>query len=171
MITPGLNNYGYGLVIDSQSGRKRIGHGGGINGFNTSMMHFPDQGVVAIALANQNTQAVGPITDNLAKLAFGETVQPRPLKTEIKLPASKMDELAGEYELRPGFILKMWRDSEKFMTQATNQGPVQAFPLSENKFFLKVVDAELEFERGADGRAVAVTLHQGGRDTKAARKQ
>lgn len=171
MTTPGLNNYGYGLVIDSPNGRKRIGHGGGINGFNTSMVHFPDQGVVTIALANQNTQAVGPITENLAKLAFGETIQPRPLKTEIKLPASKMDDLAGEYELRPGFILKMWRDGEKFMTQATNQGPVQAFPASENKFFLKVVDAELEFERGADGRAVAVTLHQGGRDMKAPRKQ
>jgi hypothetical protein len=33
-----------------------------------------------------------------------------------------------------------------------------------------VVDARLSFERDAAGKVIALTLHQGGRDTRAARR-
>ena len=137
MTTPGMNNYGYGLVIETKDGRKIIGHGGGINGFNTSMLRYQDQGVVAIALANQNTPATQPIADGLARLVLGEDVQPRPIRTEIKLPQSKLDALAGEYEIRPGFVLKVWRDGDRLMTQATNQQPVPASAIGESRFYVR----------------------------------
>ena len=170
MTSPGLSDYGFGLVIRNENGRKMIGHGGGINGFNTEMTRFPEQGVVAIVLSNQNTGATGQIAIGLARLAMGDDVKPRPLRTEIKLPAEKLDQLAGEYELRPGFSMKVWRDGERMMTQATGQGPAEIFAISDTRFFVKVVDAELEFERGSDGRATAMTLHQGGREIRAPKK-
>ncbi len=170
MTTPGKGDYGYGLVIQEKDGRKVIGHGGGINGFNTNMIRIPDQGVVSIALANQNTNAVGPITDNLARLYVGEKITPRNKREAIQISSTKFDELVGEYELQPGFVMKVFRDGEKFITQATGQGAIEIFAMSESRFFPKVVDAELEFERGPDGKAVALILHQGGRDMRAAKK-
>jgi hypothetical protein len=56
------------------------------------------------------------------------------------------------------------------MTQATGQPKFPIFAESEAKFFLKVVDAEVDFIRGADGVVTHLILHQGGRETKAARK-
>jgi CubicO group peptidase (beta-lactamase class C family) len=55
MFTPGLNNYGYGWVIEQRGGRRVIGHGGGIDGFNTHIYRYPEQDAVVIALSNVNT--------------------------------------------------------------------------------------------------------------------
>jgi hypothetical protein len=52
------------------------------------------------------------------------------------------------------------------MTKLTGQGKNQIFPQSETLFFLKVVDAQIEF--AADARSLV--LHQNGRATKAVRK-
>ena len=52
------------------------------------------------------------------------------------------------------------------MTQLTGQGKLPIFAQSETMFFLKVVDAQLEFAADAS----AVVLHQGGRSQKATRQ-
>jgi hypothetical protein len=44
----------------------------------------------------------------------------------------------------------------------------EIFPESRDRFFWRVVDAQATFERGPDGRATAVTLHQTGTNQKRA---
>jgi len=44
------------------------------------------------------------------------------------------------------------------------------YPESQTKFFLKVVDAEVEFVSDEKGQVNAVILHQGGQDHKGVRK-
>jgi hypothetical protein len=61
-------------------------------------------------------------------------------------------------------------EGNQLMTQATGQPRFPLFAESETEFFLKVVDAEVEFIRGARGEVTHLILHQGGRDTKAVRK-
>jgi len=39
------------------------------------------------------------------------------------------------------------------MAQATGQDKYQIFPESATKFFYKVVDAQIDFEKGKDGRS------------------
>jgi hypothetical protein len=56
------------------------------------------------------------------------------------------------------------------LTQATGQGPVEVFALNENQFFLKVVEAQLTFERDAAGKATAVKLLQGPVEVRGLRK-
>jgi hypothetical protein len=48
---------------------------------------------------------------------------------------------------------------------------VPIFAESETMFFPKVVDAEIEFFKNEKGQVTHLVLHQGGRDTKALRKQ
>jgi len=84
-------------------------------------------------------------------------------RRSIALDPKIFDKYVGEYELMPGFAIKFFRDGAKFMTQATGQEAVEIFAESETKFFLKVVDAQVEFLRDASGTVTGIVLDQNGR--------
>ena len=77
---------------------------------------------------------------------------------------------AGTYELSPTFSIVMTVEDGQLMTQATRQPKFPLFAESDTKFFLKVVDAQVEFFRDEKGTVTHMVLHQGGRDAKAPRK-
>jgi len=56
------------------------------------------------------------------------------------------------------------------MSEATGQTKLPLFPEAEGKFFLKAVDAQVDFVKDATGAVTHLVLHQGGRDTKGVRK-
>jgi len=60
-----------------------------------------------------------------------------------------------------GPVMLVTLEGNQLSTKLGNQQPVAIYPESETMFFLKVVDAELEFPKG-DGSEIM--LHQGGRD-------
>ncbi|MFP5287370.1 MAG: serine hydrolase, partial [Thermoanaerobaculia bacterium] len=85
----------------------------------------------------------------------------------VKVDPALYDAYAGEYELMPGFLLKITREGDQLFGQPTGQPKAELFPASETRFFLRVVEAGVEFQRGTDGRATGLVLHQGGRDVPA----
>lgn len=87
-----------------------------------------------------------------------------PDHVEISIDEAIFDQYAGEYELAPGFIIKVWREEKTFKAQATGQPFFEIFAESENKFFLKVVDAQIEFNKDESGTVTSMTLFQGGRE-------
>lgn len=91
---------------------------------------------------------------------------PSPRK-EVALDPKLYDRLAGDYELAPDFIITILRREGRLISQATGQPEVELFPESETRFFLKVVDAQVDFVLDASGRATGLVLHQGGRDMPA----
>jgi hypothetical protein len=48
-------------------------------------------------------------------------------------------------------------------------GKLEIFSEPPSSFFLRIVDASIRFEFAMDGKAVAVTLHQNGRNMPAKR--
>jgi len=79
MFTPVLNGYGYGWRIDRQFNRKRISHGGGINGFSTYISRFPEEKALVVVLSNYQNAPTGPIARDLAAVLFGEKYEiPKP---------------------------------------------------------------------------------------------
>ena len=100
-----------------------------------------------------------------------KTAEPLPQERQaIQLDPAIYDAYAGQYELAPDFVLSVTREGDQIFAQATGQSKLEIFPESETKFFFKVVDAQLEFVRGEDGKATAVRLYQGGRITEGKRK-
>jgi hypothetical protein len=75
----------------------------------------------------------------------------------------------GQYELQPGFIITFTREGNRLFTQATGQPKFEVFAESETKFFLKVVDAQVEFVADADGKVNKMILNQGGQTLEAKR--
>lgn len=83
-------------------------------------------------------------------------------RKEITLTEEQLDRMLGVYELEPGFQFTITREGTQLFMQATGQGRAEAFAVSETKFFFKVIDAQIEFAIGDDGRATVLTLFQGG---------
>ncbi len=88
---------------------------------------------------------------------------------EMTLPAEILDRYLGVYELQPGFKITITREGTQLKAQATGQPQFDVFPQSETRFYLKVVEAQIEFTVGADGNAESLTLFQGGQEMKAPR--
>jgi hypothetical protein len=148
-----------------------IDHAGGIEGFNTELAYYPADKLTVVVLSNLNGAAPQQIAASLAAVARGETVTLQSERKEITLDSQKLSRFVGAYQMGPGpAVMLITLDNNQLISQLTNQGPVPIFPKSENVFFPKVVDAELEFSgNDAEGRATQMTLHQGGRDVVAKR--
>jgi D-alanyl-D-alanine-carboxypeptidase/D-alanyl-D-alanine-endopeptidase len=87
----------------------------------------------------------------------------------VAVPQARLDALTGAYELAPGAILTVTRENARLYVQLTGQSRARLFAASPTEFFLRVVDAQLTFELGGDGKATAVTLHQNGQNLPAKR--
>ncbi len=83
-------------------------------------------------------------------------------REEITVNSETLKGYAGEYQLGGGVTLTVTaRDSQLFV-QATNQPAFPVFAMDPDRFFYKVVDAEIEFLRDDSGAVHALTLHQSG---------
>jgi CubicO group peptidase (beta-lactamase class C family) len=169
MTTPFKDDYAFGLIVRTTDGRKQMWHNGGIQGFNSSMAWYPESKTTVVVLANLNGQAADQMLPQLAAVAFGKDVQLTSERKAIKLPREQMASYVGTYQLAPKVKLMMTFDGDQMMTQLSGQQKLQVFPEADGKFFLKVVDAQLEFVKDANGKVTHVILHQNGRDQKAAR--
>lgn len=93
-----------------------------------------------------------------------------PDRVEIALDVKILQRYVGVYELQPGFDLSVTLQGGQLMAQATGQAMLPLFAESEFRFFLKAVDAQLEFAMGTDNRAVSLTLYQNGQIMPARRR-
>ncbi len=75
------SNYGLGWTIDEVNGRKRIGHGGSLNGFKSHFARFVEDGITVIVLTN--LAQVDP-----AELSKGIAAQYIPALAKTKAMAS-----------------------------------------------------------------------------------
>jgi CubicO group peptidase (beta-lactamase class C family) len=169
MFTPVKNDYAYGWTVATRSGRKEIGHGGGINGFQTQIDRYPDQDVCVVVLCNVVPGSPGKVAHDLAAIVLGEPYKLPAEHKVAKVAPEVFDAYVGRYEIRPGFILTVTRDGDRLMGEPTGQPKHELFPESETEFFLKVVDAQLTFVKDDKGKVTHAVLHQAGRDSKAKR--
>lgn len=170
MTTPFKDDYAFGLQVHTSHGHKTIDHGGGIEGFNTFLAYYQESKITVIALANLNGPAVGEISGKLATLAHGETIQLASERKEITISPKILETYVGTYELRPGVNIMITLAGDQLITQLSGQGKLPLFAESETMFFLKVVDAQVEFVKDEKGVVTYAVLHQYGRDQKAMRK-
>ena len=169
MTTPFKNDYALGVVVQTSKGQKVIQHAGGIDGFNTFLAYYPDDKMTVAVLANINGQTPNEIGTKLADLAHGGAVQLPSERKEIALPPATLEKYVGTYEFAPAVNLMVRLDGDHLTVQLTGQPQFPMFAESEMRFFLKVVDAQVEFVKDAAGAVTHAVLHQNGRDQRAAR--
>jgi tetratricopeptide (TPR) repeat protein len=118
-----------------------------------------------LALENYSKSLeLDPKNDN-ARRVIQRLEKPAP-SVDMKYP---LDAFVGRYQLAPGFVLSFFIEDGKLVSQATGQPKVGLTAESATEFAAIGVPARLAFHIGADGKATAVTLFQGGREMRAER--
>jgi CubicO group peptidase (beta-lactamase class C family) len=164
MTRPFLQNYAFGLSVETLSGRKVISHNGGIQGFNTNLTYYPDDKLTIVVLSNVNGPAPDELARKLAAVAHGEQVKLQTERKEITLDPKVLARHVGAYQMGPGMNMLVTLQNNQLFTKLGNQPDVAVYPESETMFFLKVVDAQVEFPD-----STRLILHQNGRDMPAMR--
>jgi len=83
---------------------------------------------------------------------------------EVAVEDAILETYAGKYELMAGFILTINKYDSQLKIQVPGQGEGTIIPISQNKFGLKGIDAQLTFNTNEAGEVVSMTLHQHGMD-------
>ncbi|MHA4847057.1 serine hydrolase [Flavitalea antarctica] len=160
--TPYKSKYGFGWSIDTLFGKRIVEHGGGIFGFNTFISRVPSENVVVIILNNVNTGGLDKIAHSLMAIIFQQPYEIPKEKKEVAVDEKILRDYAGDYELIPGFTLKISVHDNKLKVQPTGQPAYDLFAESETEFFMKIVEASATFVRGADGKVEKILWKQGG---------
>jgi len=85
-------------------------------------------------------------------------------RAPVTVDATVFDAYVGEYELAPGLMMRVFREGEKFMAQATGQDKVEIVAESETTFSALPVNAKLTFVKDSEGKVTSVRVNHGDRE-------
>jgi CubicO group peptidase (beta-lactamase class C family) len=168
-VGPGVA-YGYGWVLDTWQGHRRIWHNGGIDGFNSHLAMLPDEHLGFILLTNISESGlpqavVDAVFTNLVHQDKSSTPASGPTEaTSDKNPAGE----AGDYMLQLGenklALTVKYRDGRLY-AQASGQPEFTMKLVGDRRYTLEPPappQVFLQF-RGAASKQPELTLEQGGR--------
>lgn len=148
---------GLGWHITQGEGPTIIWHNGGTGGYRSFIGFTADSTAGVVVLSNSN--------ESVDDIGFHLLDPSRPLR-EVRIPVgvseATLERYVGRYELRPGFVIQIRLRDGALTAQASGQPELRLFPASSTRFFLAVVDAEIEFPADEDEEVSELILHQNG---------
>ena len=177
MLTPATpSGYGLGILAvpyrgpaPDLQGTRVVWHNGGIDGFRSLFLAVPERDLTVVVLANLGDADADGIGRDVLHLAVGLDVAPTLAEAVVVVGPEALAGIVGVYRLAPTFDIAVRVSGARVAIQATGQGEIEIFAASADEFFARAVPARVEFARGADGRATALTLVQEGRRMPAPR--
>lgn len=149
------------LMIAKFGGRTVLEHNGGTHGSRSVFQAEPGTGSIRVVLSNNGRSE----PERIAATVLGE--KPRKKESGKILTQSQLGEYEGIYPLGAGARFTVLRRGDQLWTQLTGQTFLHLFPHeNDDRFFLKIVAAEIQFNRVA-GKVASLTLFQNGREQTA----
>ncbi len=115
------------------------------------------------------TTATGSVSELQLQQHFGpwagakKSDQALPIThTAISIDPAIEQQYLGEYQISPSFSLTVSLEAGKLMVQPSGQDKVELLAESESRFFLREVDAQIEFTRDGADKVTGLILTQGG---------
>lgn len=169
-VTPARDNYALGVFVRKNEAGTVYLHSGGIEGFNSWLGYDPDRKITVAVLANLNGPKAAEIGTGLMGLAQGGQLKSPIQREAVAIDPDQFAEYEGVYAVAPTFKITVFREGNGLKAQATGQDAFDIFPESEDRFFLKVVDAQLLFNRDESGAITGLILFQNGREMPGAKE-
>jgi len=168
-------NYAFGLVIGNYKGLNVVEHSGGDAGYRSHVMRFPDQKFAVVILSNLGSFNPPGMARQVADIYLAAQLTPDPPKkaaterTVAKVNPAIYDAYAGKYELQGGMMITITKEGDRLIAQPVGQPKTELLPESETKFYVKMVDADVTFQRDEGGKVTRFMLSQGGQNIPAKR--
>lgn len=167
MLVPGLGHFGLGLSIGGSAATPYFSHGGVNDGFENMLVAYGVAGDGAVVMTNATggTALANAVIRSVATVYGWPDLQPV-VRTRVAVDAAALARHVGVYRLSQGVSMTVSLEEGQLMGRTEGLGLFQLFPQASGRFFLKVVDAELEFTELVDGRSGAFVLHQPGEESR-----
>ena len=154
-----------GWNIYEHDGRTVIWKNGNVGGYRAFMGYDPQAQIGIVALANMLTpEGADDIGLHLLDPSYPVNLKsPRPHR-QVAIDPAALDRYIGAFRMPDGVVMSVTRTGDRLFVTAPGSGPIPMYPEGDNRFFLKIVDAELTFGGFAGGRATRLIWSQEGPD-------
>jgi CubicO group peptidase (beta-lactamase class C family) len=139
-------------------------HNGETGGYTAAVFIHKPKKIGVVVVCNTANDKTTELAEKTIQSALGMSPKPIALRKTTKIAPDVLKQYEGTYALSLVFAITTTVEDGRLMAQATGQEKIQIFPESETKFFYKVVDAQIDFEKGKDGKVEKLVLHQNGQD-------
>ena len=160
----GGEKIGLAIMVGKRNGALTYSHGGGTGGYRSYIEFSQEKQHGWIVLINNDAREAETVVvavDNPATAAD---------RTEVPLPPEKAAEFVGIYALDAhARFTVLPGDAGHLKIRLTGQGFLPVFFADHDRFFLRVVRAEVQFNRDSAGHVTSLTLFQNGREMLAKR--
>lgn len=157
-------NYGFGIATGMLRGQPMLSHGGGINGFVSTLNYLPQSQTTVVILRNSDGPGfpMDAVARKLAAFAIGEPfVERKP----VVVPAEQLKAAEGVYALDERQTRTLSVQDGVLVSQRSGGMTSPLMPLGNDRYTFPDQMTDLQIERGADGKAVAVNLFSDGNGT------
>lgn len=172
--------YALGQSVYKYRGADVIGHGGADAGYRTNIARFPAHGFSVIVFSNNGTFNPASMCLKVADIYLENELDPEEIvaseskevvQDEISMDEDTLRSYQGDFELQPGFIIKITLQDGGLIAQATGQQNVKLEPVSNTEFKVVGVDATVSFHRDSTNQVSMLKLYQGGQILNAPRAE
>lgn len=152
--------YGFGLQLGEFRGRPFIGHGGGINGFNSMLQYFPGEDLHVAVISNSERVSSSALLDRIVASVLA---LPDEKILDLPLTEAQMARYVGSYRLVDDTLdVRVFVEDGKLMVQATDQSAFRILFQGEHEFRAEFdTSVRIVFDAKGDTSA-EFKLHQGG---------
>ena len=164
VFTPGLENYGYGWFIGKGFGRTRMRHNGGLPGYISDFVKFPDDKITIIIFSNIDRARLSNIVRDISSIILGLPYDMPVRGTVEKLTDEEVSRLVGEYKTADGKTLTVSKEPEYITAKLQDRYTAGLIPLSPIEFYFPLGDGKAIFTIGDNGRAIRVNMRYSGED-------
>ncbi len=162
-------DYGLGVGINNLDSIKVLGHSGGLPGYSTIFKARVNSKTAIYFASNAgNIQyELSAIGDLALKLLNNETdIKALPsfakeVFNEIQLPEEVLETYTGIYQIAPEISVTITKEGPQLYAQVTGQDVFKIFASEKDKFFFKVVFAQIQFNY-ENGKIISLTIIQNG---------
>lgn len=148
------SNYGFGWGIGQYAGQRLISHNGGIHGFTTSMLLFPEKQLTIAVLSNGNELDPELVSQRLAMTLFGHQDE---FKT-IELPVETLAKFAGVYKISATSRRVVRLEGGKLVTSRDGGRSFPASPISATEFLYDGQNDRFRFELDSAGKVTSMRM-------------
>jgi len=166
--------HGYGFRFSRLGNSHVIAHTGSTKGFTSIALFLPQENMYITALTNCNCKNINNIVKQFAELFVtipdpnkvpAVTKTSKKEKKAIVVPVEILNRYTGTYEVKPNVNLTIGLDNtnQLYLLAPGQTKKVELFAETQNSFFVKIVDAEITFNKNETNTIISLTMNQSGR--------
>lgn len=158
---------GLGLMKLPLENYEAYGHGGGIDGFSSVAVHFPEKKITAAFISNGSFYQIHNLLIGALKIIFGEEYALPEFLPTITLQPEELEKYLGTYS-SPDLPMEIniFREEGTLIAQATGQPPVRLNAVGEDIFKADQLMLKLTFSL----KDKKLLLEQGGQKAELSKK-